>query len=528
MYNSNLLIDLGLVNVKIDTVNNEENRFKINNLIEQTEYLSGGELKKWPGPYQQVFSSILLDNTEDPHLLGSYPLMDEIASSNVLDDAISAYKNGTGYWPTLMPKERVLYMKKFLSEFKKTKEEIITLLMWEIGKSLEDSIKEFDRTVLYIEETIDFYKNKSRKLAKFYKNEEVYSRIGDTPRGIVLCMGPYNYPLNETFTTLIPALITGNIVIFKPPKMGVLLHRPLLKIFKDVFPKGVVGTVYGEGQKVISPLISSGKVDVLAFIGSSRVADILKNQHPKPHRLHCVMGLEAKNPAIIFGDANINNAIDECLKGTLSYNGQRCTALKILFVQKSISNEFVKKFAESVDQLKVGNPWDKGVQITPLPELSKITYLNELVDDAKNFGAKIINTRGGKIGPTLFFPLVLYPVDINSRIAKEEQFGPLVPIVEFEKIEEVLNYVVYSNYGQQLSIFSSNEKNINQVVHLFSNQVSRININCQCQRGPDNLPFTGRKDSAVGTLSVRESIRAFTIEFVLAIPKNKFKKFRLK
>lgn len=505
-------------------MNKEDNKYKINGLIEQTEYLSGGELRNWPGPYQQVFSPVCLDCKEGPHLLGSYPLMDEIASSDVLEDALIAYKSGTGYWPTLPPKERILYMKKFLAEFKKTKQEIVTFLMWEIGKSLDDSIKEFDRTVLYIEETIDFYQKKVKKLAKFTKTEDVYSKIGDTPRGVVLCMGPYNYPLNETFTTLIPALITGNVVIFKPPRLGVLLHRPLLKIFKDIFPSGVVGTVYGEGQKVISPLISSGKVDVLAFIGSSKVADILKNQHPKPHRLHCVMGLEAKNPAIVFDDADIQNAITECLKGSLSYNGQRCTALKIIFVQKQIATKFVEGFARKVDSLKVGNPWDEGAQITPLPELSKITYLNELVDDAIKNGAKVVNLKGGAINKTTFFPVVLFPVSLNSKIASEEQFGPLVPIVEFENVEEILDYVIASNYGQQLSVFSRDVYKLEKVVRLFSNQVSRINVNCQCQRGPDNLPFTGRKDSAEGTLSVREAIRAFTIPFVLSSSDKKTSK----
>jgi hypothetical protein len=128
-------------------------------------------------------------------------------------------------------------------------------------------------------------KDLDRASSRFVIEQGVIGQIRRAPLGVVLCMGPFNYPLNETFTTLIPALIMGNAVIFKPPKLGVLLHQPLLEVFRDSFPPGVIGTVYGEGATVISPLLQSGRVDVLAFIGSSRVADILKHQHPRPHRL---------------------------------------------------------------------------------------------------------------------------------------------------------------------------------------------------------------------------------------------------
>jgi acyl-CoA reductase-like NAD-dependent aldehyde dehydrogenase len=145
-------------------------------------------------------------------------------------------------------------------------------------------------------------------------------------------MGPFNYPMNETFTTLIPALIMGNTAVFKPPKLGTLLFYPMLEAFRDAFPPGVVNTVYGPGDEVIPPIMESGKVDVLAFIGSSKVADKLKKYHPKTNRLRGVLGLDAKNAAIILPDADLELTVQECLLGTLSFNGQRCTALKMLLV----------------------------------------------------------------------------------------------------------------------------------------------------------------------------------------------------
>ena len=152
----------------------------------------------------------------------------------------------------------------------------------------------------------------------------------------------------------------GNTVIFKPPKLGVLLHHPLLKAFQSAFPKGVVNTVYGNGETVIGPLMKSGLINVLAFIGSSRVADILKKQHPKLHRLKCVLGLDAKNPAIVLKDADLDATVKECLLGALSFNGQRCTALKIIFVQEEIATSFLDKLSMAVENLKQGLPWEEG------------------------------------------------------------------------------------------------------------------------------------------------------------------------
>ena len=127
--------------------------------------------------------------------------------------------------------------------------------------------------------------------SRFIFEQGIFAQIRRAPLGVVLCMGPFNYPLNETFTTMIPALIMGNTVILKPAKHGILLLRPLLDAFKKCFPKGVVNTIYGDGKVIITPLMKSGLIDVFAFIGSAKVANIISVQHPKLNRLKTVYGL---------------------------------------------------------------------------------------------------------------------------------------------------------------------------------------------------------------------------------------------
>jgi len=392
--------------------------------------------------------------------------------------------------------------------------------MWEIGKSLPDSQKEFDRTVEYIYDTIEDYKQLDRDAAKFKKHDGVYAHIRRGPLGVVLCLGPYNYPLNETFALLIPAIIMGNTTIFKPAKHGILLITPLLEAFQSSFPKGVVNIIFGRGRAVASPIMATGKVDVLALIGNSKSANALQDQHPKSNRLRLVLGLEAKNPAIVLPDANLDLTIDECIAGTLSFNGQRCTALKIVYVHEDIVDEFNKRFAAKVDALKFGNPWDKEVKLTPLPEPAKPAYIQELIDDAVAKGAKIINKKGGKHLDNYIMPPVMYPVSKDMRVYQEEQFGPIIPIVPFKDIEEPLDDMAESNYGQQVSLFGSDVYALAPLIDTLVNLVCRVNLNSSCQRGPDVYPFTGRKDSAQATLSVHDALRSFSIRTFVASKDN--------
>src|SRR6478736_3314381 len=239
--------------------------------------------------------------------------------------------------------DRIHHVEIFLAKMKEKRQEVVNLLMWEIGKTQKDSEKEFDRTCDYIVDTIDALKDLDRKSSNFVQEQGIMGQVRRVPLGVALCMGPFNYPLNETFTTLIPALIMGNTVIFKPAKYGVLLIRPLLEAFRDSFPPGVINIIYGKGRETVGALMETGKIDVFAFIGTNKGANELKKLHPKSHRLKAVLGLDAKNPAIVLADADLDNAVSECITGSLSFNGQRCTALKILFVHKSIVDVFIKK-----------------------------------------------------------------------------------------------------------------------------------------------------------------------------------------
>jgi len=483
-----------------------------------SRYLMNGQVREWDGPCQEVLSPVCIGDSRgpQPYALGHYPLMTPEQSREALDAACRAYDHGCGAWPTMSVADRIRHVAAFVPRMEAVRDEVVRLLMWEIGKTLPDARKEFDRTVEYVRDTIQALKDLDRTSSRFAVEQGFVAQIRRSPLGVALCMGPFNYPLNETFTTLIPALIMGNTVIFKPPKHGVLLHGPLLQALADSFPPGVVNTVYGEGRVVVGPLMESGRIDVLAFIGSAKVAAILKHQHPRPNRLRCVLGLEAKNPAVILPDADLDLAVRECVLGAFSYNGQRCTAIKIIFAHRSIADTFAAKLADAVSALVVGMPWEDGVQITPLPEDDKPAWLKRLVDEATGRGARIINTGGGHIDQTLYHPAVVYPAPLDTELCRVEQFGPVLPVVPYDDEREVIDWAVQCPVGQQAALFGTDPEGLSRLIDPLVNQVCRVNLNSQCQRGPDTFPFTGRKDSAEGTLSVSDALRVFSIRSLVA------------
>jgi len=493
------------------------------NPIHSNKYLVNGVLKHWTGAKAEVYSNIYYENGA-PTLLGSVPDMDTEAANEAINSAVVAFDKGKGDWPTMKVKDRIACMNTFVEKMRPHREEVVRLLMWEIGKTKNDACKEFDRTIDYILDTIEAYKKLDRKSAKFDNESGILAHIRRSPLGVVLCLGPYNYPLNETFCLLIPALIMGNTTIFKPAKLGVLLITPLLKAFQESFPPGVVNIVFGRGRKIAAPIMQTGFVDVLALIGHSTSAVALQDEHPFKNRLRLILGLEANNPAIILPDTDLDLVVQECISGTLSYNGQRCTALKVLFVHEDIVDEFNKRFAEAVDALKFGLPWDDDVFLTPLPEKNKPAYIDGLIKDAVSKGANILNKRGGELSENYCYPAVLYPVSTDMKVFQEEQFGPVIPIISFTTIDEPLDAIAASQYGQQVSLFGKDTKQLGPLIDILANLVCRVNLNSACQRGPDIYPFTGRKNSAVGTLSVFDALRSFSIRSFVATKDNEYNK----
>uniref|UniRef100_A0A7S3JW93 NADP-dependent glyceraldehyde-3-phosphate dehydrogenase n=1 Tax=Aureoumbra lagunensis TaxID=44058 RepID=A0A7S3JW93_9STRA len=442
-----------------------------------------------------------------------------------VDAAHKAFAGGLGVWPSMSLRDRIITVEKYLDEVLKVRDEIISVLQWEICKNTNDATNEFDRTIKFVRDVIELIRSKGPTSIMQPSFEEwttisgVTGKVRRGPYGIILCVAPFNYPLNEMYAMLIPALIMGNTIVLKIPSIGGLAHLLTADAFALAFPPGVINFISGSGRETMPCIMRTGKIDMLGFIGGKKGCDSLIRDHLEPHRLKVFSQLEGNNMAIILPSANLDVAVQQIISGTTSYNGQRCTAIKIVAVHTQIADDFVQKYKQALEKLKIGLPFDAANSITPLPDENKPNYLAALIHDAKAKGATIVS--GGTKHFTLIKPTALYPVPFEARLFSEEQFGPLIPISKFDSIHPILSILANSWNGQQLAIFcSGQDKDALTLLDKTQSIFGRININSAPSRGPDQFPFSARRSSAMGTMSVSHAIEAFSLEVIVAYKDN--------
>lgn len=486
-------------------------QFQLHAYRDEARYLINGEIKSALG--KEVYSPIQYHESGvlKNYKLGYTPWLDKDQALEAICAAENAYAFGVGVWPQMMVEERIHYVEEFALCMRDLEERFILQAMWEIAKPFKASKDEFQRTLKYMDDTIKRLREMDKTAGKIRQMEGFAAQIRRSPLGPVLLMGPFNYPLNEAFAMFIPALIMGNTVVMKLPAWGCLSLDPLLDLLVDSFPPGVVNIINGEGPVIIPPIVQRGSINVLGFIGTTGVAHKIIAEHPYNNRLRTVLGLEAKNPAFVFPDCDLELTVQECLHGALEFNGQRCTALKHIWVHEDICERFLTALSDAIAKIEYGMPWDKEVLLTPLAERGKCERLSQWIEQAEEHGAKIVNPGGGEYAGNLFYPGILYPVTREMDIFHVEQFGPIIPVSSFSSLDDIAVYLTECQYGQQASIFTNSPQLAAPLIDILVTQVSRINLNAQCRRGPDELPFTGRKDSAEGTLSIEDALRSFSI-----------------
>ncbi|KAJ1622980.1 Aldehyde/histidinol dehydrogenase [Pavlovales sp. CCMP2436] len=477
----------------------------------------GGERLPFAGEVTEITSPIIDAATGARAVIGKIPAFSEEDSIAAVKAAAAAWDRGQGPWPQMSLAERIGAVETLVANLTKIRTEIVDVLMWEICKNTGDAAKEFDRTMDFVRLTIaELRANPTlgTGFTKFTEVSGVACQVRRGPVGVMLGLAPFNYPLNEMYAMLIPALLMGNVAVLKLPAVGGLAHILTADAFAAALPPGVLNFITGSGKRTMPPIMESGLVDMIGFIGGTGAMDKLIKQHPEPHRLKVFAQLAGKNIGIVLGDADLEVAAEQCLLGSTAYNGQRCTAVKLMMVHESVYDAFLAKYVAKVNALKVGLPWEDKVNITPLPEPNKPAYLEELIADAVSKGATVANAEmgGGTRHGALFHPAVIAGVTKEMRIFQEEQFGPVLPVAKFSDLSEVYTALKESWNGQQSAIFTSNAAAAAPLIDALSSQVGRININMQCGRSPDQVPFSGRRSSAMGTMSITEALRAFSIE----------------
>ncbi|MEW6431166.1 MAG: aldehyde dehydrogenase family protein [Myxococcota bacterium] len=508
-------------------------RVKVDPAAHRPRWLVDGEIREGAATVRPVTSRVATRTGAGlaPTLLGHEAMLTADDAQVAVAAATRAWAGGEGEWPAASFATRAEAVERFAKAVEARTDDIATLLMWEIGKPWPSARDEVTRSVEYMRNTLAELKalhagDHALQHGTVGKKTH-HARTERRPLGRVLCVAPFNYPVNEFLTTVVPALLMGNVVLAKTPRFGVLANMLLLEAFRDCFPRGVVSLLPGDGRVVIPALMGATEkdvhgnpvavIDVLAFIGSEGAANAILKSHPVPITLSKVLGLGAKNVSVVLPGVDEDAASSALVKGALGFNGQRCTAEKLVFVHRSIAPALVEKLAAKVSALKVGMPWDEGVAATPLPEEPKLEWMRAFLDDAVGRGARVVNEGGGRGTFSLMRPAVVFPVKDGMRLFHEEQFGPLLAVAEFDDVDEVLAWQRRSPYGQQAAVWGPVEAAA-PLARAFARFVARVNVNDVCQRGPDSFGFTATDKSGFGTLSLREALLAFSRPVLLQSP----------
>lgn len=451
------------------------------------------------------------------------PYMDKVVGSvqaiskEEADEAIQAAKLAQKEWEQLSIRERSDYLYRWIEELLKMKEEIATIIMQEVGKGFNDAIKEVERTAdlirFTIEEAIHLY-GESMLGENFPGGSRSKIAISHrVPLGVVLAISPFNYPVNLSAAKIAPALVSGNTVVFKPATQGALSGIKMIEALdKAGLPKGVLNVVTGKGSVLGDYLIEHPDIDMISFTGGS---DTGKHIAKLANMIPLVMELGGKDPAIVVKDANLDLAVKQIISGAFSYSGQRCTAIKRVFVEQEIADELVSKLAKELETVTVGSPEENKV-IVPLIDKKSADFVQGLIDDALDKKATLIT--GNKREGNLIYPTLLDHVTADMRLAWEEPFGPVLPVIRVKSVDEAIEMSNKSEFGLQASIFS---QDIDQAFSIAAKvQAGSVQINGRTERGPDHFPFIGTKGSGMGTQGVRRSIESMTREKVTVININ--------
>ncbi len=414
-------------------------------------------------------------------------------------------------WEEKNIEERINIIKKIIPLLEENKENFAKTMALEIGKPLKAGRHEVE----IIKKRINDY---CEMIPEFLKEEILFETetekniMSFEPLGIITIITPCNAPVFISLASIIPALITGNNIIFKPSEysteLGLLINDIFNELKKQGLPENTFQIVIG-GKETGKYLVESD-VDMVVFIGSIKAGqEVIKSCAESKEKLKkFILELGGKDPAIILEDADLDKATKEIVKSSTMYTGQVCFGVERVYCHESIYDNFLKKLIEETNKIKAGNPLDENTDIGPFSVKFQLEKVLEHIKNALDRGAKLIGGNEFKINNKGYFmvPGILINVNHEMRIMKEETFGPLTPVMKFKTIEEAINLANDSEYGLTASIWTKNLDLGKEIAKKIQAGTVEINRHGLSKAG---CPWGGYKKSGIGRIYSKEGIRSF-------------------
>lgn len=434
----------------------------------------------------------------------------QVVTPSEIDAVMQATASSQRRWEAMPLNKRVTVMHLAADWIRHFEEYLTTLLVGEIGKTFEEARSEIKRTA----DLTDYFADEVQSIRGETLDSDNFpgfdkGRIAMVERvayGVVVAIAPFNYPVNLAASKIVPALLMGNSVVFKPPTQGGISGIHLARIFEKAgVPAGVISCVTGSGSDVGDAVVSHPLVDLITFTGSSDTGVAIAG---RAGMVPLIFECGGNNPAVVLPDADLNLASREIIKGGYQYAGQRCTAIKYVLGTQGVLDRLLPVVLNQMKELvKMGDPRSPKTKLVgPVISEKASEQFQQWIDASVKLGAKVVT--GGTHKGNYMEPTILTKVKPDMPVVTNEVFGPLVSFITTNGMDEAAAIVNQSMFGLQASVFTKDEgtgltfaKNLN---------VGTVQINGSPQRGPDHFPFLGVKRSGLGVQGVRYSLEAMS------------------
>ena len=391
-------------------------------------------------------------------------------------------------------------------KLRENREDFAELLTLEVGKPINESLVELDRSIetlkLAAEEAKRIY-GESVPLDAGLNGKGFFAFTQKVPLGVVAAITPFNYPLNLTIHKIAPAIACKNTVIIKPPTEAPLTVMKFAELLNDEFPDGVVNTITGYGSEVGDYLVTSADVNKISFTGSVTTGLMISQ---KAGMKKVTLELGGNDPLVVLKDANIDNAVKGVINGAFLNAGQVCMGVKRIIVDNEIADKFCEKFVSKTAKSIIRNPLDKTTTLGTLINKKAAIQVEEAVNNAVDVGAKILT--GGKRDGAFYQATVIDNVTPDMDLVINETFGPVAPIIRVDGVDDAIKVANDTEYGLQAGVFTESYSSAMKCANEI--EAGTVFVNKQSTFRTDNMPFGGFKNSGVGKEGIKYAVEEMT------------------
>ncbi len=401
-------------------------------------------------------------------------------------------------WRATPYQDRAKIVKRFAELLTTEAANLAKVLTSEVGKPLNQALNEVKGTVGRIE---FFLAEAEKRLAEqvVMNDGGMKEVIGHEPLGVVANVSAWNYPFFVGSNVFVPALLTGNVVLYKPSEYSSLTGRQIHKLWREAgLPEAAMQLVIGGGK--VGQALLNEKVDGVFFTGSYATGKkIMEQVAGRMIRVQCELG--GKDPVYVRPDVDAKAAAEGLADGAFHNTGQSCCAVERIYVHQDLYDRFVESFVTFTKGVKIGDPLADGTYIGPLTRKAQLDVLDAQVQDATKKGAKILTGGKRRAGKGNYYePTVLVDVNHTMDVMREESFGPIIGIQKVKSDEEAVKLMNDTAYGLTSGVFTKDEAKAHAILGEMNS--GSVYWNC-CDRVSPRLPWSGRGHSGIGsTLSV--------------------------